>query len=83
MPLTATHCLSLVAINTPHLPTPLPSTKLTPIPHTSHTTSHTWLRVGSCSAVIGPKWSLGMVTMMRPLAALALPLRCALSVTKA
>ena len=31
---------------------------------------------------MGPKWSLGTVTMMRPLAALALPLRTALQETE-
>jgi hypothetical protein len=30
---------------------------------------------GSCSGGIGPKWSCGVVTMMRPLAALARPER--------
>ena len=42
----------------------------------------TWPR-GSYSAVIGPKWSPGHVTKMRPLEALAIPARCARSVVKA
>ena len=42
-----------------------------------------WFFTGSYSAVIGPKWSRGMVTKMRPLAALALPARTARSVVNA
>lgn len=38
---------------------------------------------GSASGGMGPKWSLGTVTMMRPLAALARPARTARSVVKA
>ena len=41
------------------------------------------LRTGSQSAVMGPKWSSGVVTKMRPLAALALPARTARSVVNA
>eukprot|EP00955_Chlamydomonas_euryale_P069896 360622-Chlamydomonas_euryale.AAC.2 len=62
-------------------------------PSNTHTPMHmyahmrpcarTWPRSGSCSAGIGPKWSLGMVTMMRPLAALARPARFACSVVNA
>ena len=43
---------------------------------------HTWPR-GSASGGMGPKWSPGMVTMMRPDAALARPARTALSVVNA
>ncbi len=42
----------------------------------------TWPR-GSASGGMGPKWSPGTVTMMRPDAALARPARTALSVVKA
>ncbi len=38
--------------------------------------------LGSAEGGMGPKWSLGTVTMMRPLAALALPLRTALQEIK-
>jgi hypothetical protein len=38
---------------------------------------------GSASAGMGPKWSLGMFTMIRPLDALARPARTARSVVKA
>ena len=42
----------------------------------------TWPR-GSASGGMGPKWSPGTVTMMRPDAALARPARTALSVVNA
>lgn len=42
-----------------------------------------WPRSGSNSGPMGPKWSPGQVTRMRPLAALARPARTARSVVKA
>jgi len=46
-------------------------------------TSTPRLREGSADAGMGPKWSCGTVTKMRPLDAFALPARTARSVTKA
>jgi hypothetical protein len=48
-----------------------------------HMLHRTLLLTGSCSGRMGPKWSLGTLTMIRPLAALARPLRTARSVVKA
>lgn len=55
------------------------------IAFTLHVNKHTRTLplTGSCSGRMGPKWSLGTLTMMRPLAALARPLRTARSVVNA
>ena len=46
--------------------------------HSKRCSSCLTVPLGSAEGGMGPKWSLGTVTMMRPLAALALPLRTAL-----